>query len=79
MIIFDITTLEFQKKYNGGDIICILAQQMAEDTFGQTFNLAYKKPTTIIRFMHRAEEMIEKLKKHDLEIVHIKQKDTQNE
>lgn len=79
MIKYDITATEFQKRYDAGDIICILAQQMAAEAFGQEYNLMYKKPATIIQFIHRAEEMIKQLKKHNLEIIHIKKKDIQNE
>lgn len=77
MITHDITTLEFKKRYDDGDIVCLLAQMLAHDSFGKGFDLSYKKPVIIVRFIQRAEELIAKLDKHNLEI--IKRKDSQNE
>jgi len=78
VINYDMTATEFQRRYDEGDIICLLAQQIASESFGEGYKLSHKKPVNIVRYIHRAEEFIEKLKKHDLEIIHIR-KDEQNE
>ncbi len=51
---YDITTLEFKKRYESGDIVCILAQVMAKNAFGKDFNLTHKRPSTIEKFVHCA-------------------------
>ena len=70
MISIDITASEFKERYNNGDIVCLLAQYMAYDSFGYNYNLEYKKPNIIMSYIHRAEELIGKLKKQNLEIIY---------
>jgi hypothetical protein len=77
MIAYDITASDFKKRYDNEDIVCLLAQMLAQNSFGVGFDLSHKKPVIIIRFIQRAEELIAKLDKHNLEI--IKRKDLQNE
>lgn len=72
-----LTSEEFKKRYDDEDIVCLLAQMLAHDSFGKGFDLSHKKPVIILRFIQRAEELIAKLNKHNLEI--IKRKYSQNE
>ncbi len=69
MIPYDITTLDFKRKCDEGDIVCLLAQMLAQDMFGKRFDLRYKKPIVILQFMQKAEELIIKLNEYDLQIV----------
>jgi len=66
------TSMEFKELYNNDDIVCVLAQALAEEAMGQGYNIADRKDFIRQKYIDLAEDLIEKLEKHNLIITHDK-------
>jgi hypothetical protein len=66
-----ITSAEFERRYEERDEICVLAQGLADDAMGKGYRLSHKKEFIRQRYVDLATDLIEKLKRHGLKIVHI--------
>lgn len=65
-----ITSTEFDKRFQADDEICVLAQALADEAMGAGYNLSYKKDFIRQRYMDLAKDLIKKLNRHNLIIVH---------
>lgn len=65
-----ITSTEFDKRIQQDDEICVLAQALADEAMGAGYNLSYKKDFIRQRYMDLAKDLIKKLDKHNLIIIH---------
>ena len=73
------TSIEFEQRHQDEDEICVLAQALAEDAMGEGYRLSHKKEFIRQRYVDLASDLIEKLKKHGLKIVHINKNEEEND
>ena len=65
-----ITTKEFNDRLEKGDVVCKVAAALADSSF-VPINLRLSNKYIIHSYINKAEELISKLDKHNLEIVNI--------
>lgn len=64
------SSTEFDKRIQNDDEVCVLAQALAEETMGTGYILSYKKDFIRQRYIDLANDLIKKLDKHNLIIIH---------
>lgn len=64
-----ISASEFENRCNRGDVVCILAQLLADDALGN-YNLSHKSNTVRQKYIDMAETLIRKLNKRNLTIIY---------
>lgn len=64
------TSIEFSKLYKEDDVVCVLAQALAEESLGRGYNIVNKSTFIRQKYIDLAEDLIEKLEKHNLIITH---------
>jgi len=74
-----ISSTDFVRRYQEDDEICVLAQALVEEAMGVGYNLAYKKDFIRQRYVDLAEDLIKKLDKHNLTIVHKNKSEVQSD
>lgn len=74
-----ISSSEFEKRCSEDDEVCVLAQALAEDAMGTGYKLSHKKEFIRQRYIDLAEDLIKKLKNHNLIIVHKSKNEDRNE
>jgi hypothetical protein len=64
------SSIEFGKKLESEDIVCVLAQALAEEALGSDYKLVNKKNFIRQRYIDLAADLIMKLERHHLIITH---------
>lgn len=72
------TSMEFKTLYDKDDIVCVLAQALAEEAMGQGYNIIDKKDFIRQKYVDLATDLIEKLEKHNLIITQKKTEGVEN-
>jgi len=70
MIIRIKSQTEFKNNLKEKNIYFILADFLAKDFFGKNFELQNKSVIMINKYLDKASELVEKLKKHNLKIIY---------
>lgn len=66
------TSGEFKILFDKNDEVCVLAQFLLSEAHAYTVeDLSHAKDFIIDKFVDEAKRLIEELKKHDLQIIHI--------
>ena len=64
------SSIEFDKGLKSEDIVCVLAQALAEEALGLDYRLVNKKNFIRQRYIDLAIDLIKKLERHNLIIIH---------
>ena len=64
------SSTDFDKGLKSEDIVCVLAQALAEEALGSDYRLVNKKNFIRQRYIDLANDLIKKLERHHLIITH---------